>query len=338
MRESIQRQLNHIPENHVEIIPHYPNRGQHAPFSSSEHRIADGKGMVDDFHLFHGLHLSHYRFLAHRLQDHHPASDTVFEINHCYRGRVGWQMRDGGAVYLGPGDMDIHTTFCCADSIMEFPLGYYEGIAISIDVNRFAEDLPTFLKDAGFSRHQLFDDFCDSDVPLTLPSGSPLDRMLEALYRIPEKIRLPYYQLKVLEILLLFSVWKPGESGGKERNSDAEKTKRMKEIHAFLTENLEERHTVEELSKKFHINTTSLKEEFKAVYGAPIASYMKEYRMREAVRLMEETDWSLSHIAQRVGYASQSKFTKAFKEVMQALPGAFRKEGSPFRQRVRESR
>ena len=36
----------------------------------------------------------------------------------------------------------------------------------------------------------------------------------------------------------------------------------------------------EELSKQYLMNTTTLKSVFKAVYGMPIASYMKEYRMK----------------------------------------------------------
>ena len=92
------------------------------------------------------------------------------------------------------------------------------------------------------------------------------------------------------------------------------------------TKDLSCRFTIEELSRQYLINTSSLKEVFKAVYGLPIASYMKEYRIREAMRLLRETDESISSVAALVGYETQGKFTKAFRDVAQVLPSEYRKQ------------
>ena len=53
---------------------------------------------------------------------------------------------------------------------------------------------------------------------------------------------------------------------------------------------------------------------------------MKEARVREAMRLLRETDSSIADIAAAVGYESQGKFTKAFKDVAQALPTEYRRQ------------
>ncbi len=53
---------------------------------------------------------------------------------------------------------------------------------------------------------------------------------------------------------------------------------------------------------------------------------MKEYRIRKAAQLLRETEDSIAEIAARVGYENQSKFTAAFKELMQTLPTAYRKQ------------
>ena len=68
------------------------------------------------------------------------------------------------------------------------------------------------------------------------------------------------------------------------------------------------------------MNTTTLKSVFKAVYGMPIASYMKEYRMKVASNMLLQKDKSISEIAAAVGYKSQSKFTSAFRDIFQILP------------------
>ena len=53
---------------------------------------------------------------------------------------------------------------------------------------------------------------------------------------------------------------------------------------------------------------------------------MKENRIREAMRLLRETDESISSIAARVGYGTQGKFTKSFRDVAQVLPSEYRKQ------------
>ena len=92
-----------------------------------------------------------------------------------------------------------------------------------------------------------------------------------------------------------------------------------------MTEQLEQRFTIEELSKQYLINTSTLKEVFKAVYGLPIATYMKEYRVHQAMKLLRETDATIADIAAQVGYETQGKFSKAFKDVTQVLPTEYRK-------------
>lgn len=76
------------------------------------------------------------------------------------------------------------------------------------------------------------------------------------------------------------------------------------------------------------MNTTTLKSVFKAVYGMPIASYMKEYRMKLASNMLLQKDKSISEIAAAVGYKSQSKFTSAFGDIFQILPTAYQEQVS----------
>ena len=68
---------------------------------------------------------------------------------------------------------------------------------------------------------------------------------------------------------------------------------------------LKRHYTIEELSKQYLMNTTTLKSVFKAVYGMPIASYMKEYRMKLASNMLLQEDKSISGIAAAVGYKNQ---------------------------------
>ena len=105
----------------------------------------------------------------------------------------------------------------------------------------------------------------------------------------------------------------------------ADQVELVHEVHEYLLQHMEERITIEELARIFHINTTTLKAVFKSVYGNSLAAHIKEHRMERAAELLRSTDLSILEIAGRVGYDSQSKFTAAFKSAYQVLPKEYRK-------------
>lgn len=101
-------------------------------------------------------------------------------------------------------------------------------------------------------------------------------------------------------------------TGGEGRYT-AEQLDTIRRVHDLLTENLDRRYTIDELSRRFLINPSSLKEMFKAVYGKSLAAHIKEHRMELASELLRETGLSIAEIAERVGYENQSKFSAEFK-------------------------
>ena len=156
-------------------------------------------------------------------------------------------------------------------------------------------------------------------------SASPeISGIFSCLFEVPQKLLPSYYRIKMLELLLYLEQLKPSHVN-RLTSYQSELTVLIREIHDFITADLSKRFTIEELSKKYLINTTTLKKIFKAVYEKPIAAYMKEYRIRQAMLLLSQTDDSMADIAGQVGYVNQGKFTQAFKEQTQMLPTEYRK-------------
>ena len=100
----------------------------------------------------------------------------------------------------------------------------------------------------------------------------------------------------------------------------------VKQIHKRLISDLQERPTIEELAKEFLINTATLKNTFKGIYGQPIGTYMKEYRIRQAATMLRQTQATIAEIANKVGYENQSKFATAFRDVLNVAPAEYRKQ------------
>ena len=83
--------------------------------------------------------------------------------------------------------------------------------------------------------------------------------------------------------------------------------------------------TIDELSRRFLMNPSTMKALFKSVYGASLASHIREHRMAQAAKLLTEGDESIAQIARAVGYESQSKFSTEFHKAYGALPTEYRK-------------
>ena len=80
------------------------------------------------------------------------------------------------------------------------------------------------------------------------------------------------------------------------------------------------------MSERFSVPATALKECFKSIYGQPINTYMRNFRMDQAALLLQqEPQMGVAEIAGRVGYDSSSKFAAAFKEVKGKTPLEYRR-------------
>ena len=97
------------------------------------------------------------------------------------------------------------------------------------------------------------------------------------------------------------------------------------QVHDLLTENLDSRITIEQLSRHFLMNPSTMKELFKEVYGSSIAAHIRQHRMERASALLLESDDSVAQVARTVGYESQSKFTSEFKKAFSMLPTEYRR-------------
>ena len=303
-------------------IIHHTSLPDHRLWTDQLQVQTGGKGRIESYSVLPGIEASYNVFLAQQARFQHTPCGHVLEIFYCRNGRIGWNMQGDIAVYLGAGDLTIHSAVCCANSDMMFPLGYGEGLSISVDLQCLAADCPEILRAAQFDPSKLQSAFC-SKKPVALPSSAELEGIFQPLYTCPPSLRLAYLQLKAQELLLYLSQFQTGEKELTQYFS--RQTEQIKEIHSFLTEHLDQRFTIEDLSKRYLMNASTLKAVFKTVYGLPIATYMKEYRIHRAMERLREHDDSIASVAEQVGYSSQGKFTKAFKDVTHLLPTEYRK-------------
>lgn len=328
----IRSSLQHLPNGTLLIEP-YPDRGNTTFPPKKWVELQDtGKGLIELFHIFPGITLSRYQFLADHIIIHPFLGLDTLEVTHCRSGRIEWSFGNGTSFSLGEGDAALLTTGSYKNLVITSPSGYYEGISIFIDPKEVSTNFPPVLDNIPRNPELWKRPFLSQGKSAVFPAGQDSENIFRPLYDLPSDLRMPYFRLKIQELFLYLYRLSPDTN--RVDTGLTRRTALMQQIHQQLTAHPERRFTIEELSRQYLINTSTLKETFKAVYGMPIAAYMKKYRIQKAMELLLQTDENIAEIAAKVGYETQGKFTKAFKSFTGMTPSSYRKKyqtlDSPF--------
>nr|WP_255570386.1 AraC family transcriptional regulator [Cohnella sp. CFH 77786] len=108
----------------------------------------------------------------------------------------------------------------------------------------------------------------------------------------------------------------PAGSPGREK---------MSEIAAYIRQHYAEDLSLGFLAERFHFSPYYLSRTFKSVTGFSLTEYIQSVRVRQAQKLLKETDWSVTDVALRSGFDNFSHFGKVFKRIARLTPRDYRK-------------
>lgn len=97
------------------------------------------------------------------------------------------------------------------------------------------------------------------------------------------------------------------------------------DIADYISQNFTMPLNLDNLSERFFISKYYLCRVFKDMTGYSINEYVNIHRIRQAKKLLEETDLSISEISDQMGYKSVTYFEKVFKTYMTMSPLKYRK-------------
>lgn len=84
--------------------------------------------------------------------------------------------------------------------------------------------------------------------------------------------------------------------------------------------------TVVELASIACLSRSAFAERFSQIVGQPPLTYLTQYRLRLATRLLIQQDLSISRVSEKVGYASETAFSQAFRRQYDVSPSQYKKE------------
>lgn len=297
--------------------------------TTSEH----GGSTIARYPLFPGIQLFYQEFCQEHLdysQIRHDFSDDLITINHCRLGRFEAEFRNGEFIYLGEGDLSVNLP---ENSPIRhsFPLSHFYGIMLLISVeeaSRGIRELEAVIGKTGICLESLRDRLSPGNKFVIFRTAPALDHILTEMYEEQNRSRIFYLKLKVLELLLQLSVSDavvPEIRPYFYKNHVAA----VKAMTEYMVKHIDRHFTLEEMSERFQISLTSMKKCFRGIYGMPVHTYMRRYRMHTAAAMLRQTSLSIADIAERVGYTNPSKFTEAFKRIMEESPVEYRNKSCP---------
>ena len=264
-----------------------------------------GEGIMTRYPVLRGIELIYndMHIANVRKEENKAPCPDVMEINHCREGRFECEFPDGRTAYLGAGDLAVNM-LTHPSSNSWFPLSHYHGISVMVDLPAAQETL--------------------RQISFTM-GETAVD-----LYAVPPAVRSGYCKLKALELLLFLASADLPELREKRAYITRTQADTIRAIRTYLVEHLDRRITLPELSRRFGIPLTAMKQNFKTVYGESIGTYMQSYRMQKAMWLLLETDRSIVVIAGQVGYQNASKFSEVFRQFTGSTPTEYRKIPRPI--------
>ena len=277
--------------------------------------------------IYNDMHISVVREEQNKL----PCPD-VMEINHCREGRFECEFSDGRTAYLGAGDLAVNMLTHPTSSSW-FPLSHYHGISVMVNLPVAQETLRQIslvMNESTVDLDALRDRLCGGDTCFIMRATDAIQHIFSELYAVPPAIRSGYSKLKMLELLLFLAAAELPELRENRAYITRTQADTIRTIRAYLVEHLDQHITLLELSKRFDIPLTTMKQNFKTVYGDTIGTYIHSYRMQKAMWLLMETSQSITEVAGQVGYQNASKFSEVFRQFAGASPSEYRKTPRPI--------
>jgi AraC-like DNA-binding protein len=101
--------------------------------------------------------------------------------------------------------------------------------------------------------------------------------------------------------------------------------RKIAEISNYIETHYAEPLTLTHLSQSFYLSPYYLSRVFKEISGFSFIEYLNHNRIKEAQRLLRESNWKVLRIAESVGYDSIAYFGRVFKETVHMSPLQYRR-------------
>lgn len=140
-------------------------------------------------------------------------------------------------------------------------------------------------------------------------------------YNLNPSIKKLYYKGKGYELLSLF--FNRNEDPDAEQCPfliDEENVLKIRKAKDIVLANMAEPPGLQELADQVGLNLKKLKMGFKQIYGDSVYSFLFDYKMEYARKLLDSGSYNVNEVGLKIGYSTASHFISAFKKKFGTTP------------------
>ncbi|XHP73467.1 HTH-type transcriptional activator RhaR [Arenibacter antarcticus] len=134
-------------------------------------------------------------------------------------------------------------------------------------------------------------------------------------YNLHRSIKELYVKGKVYELISLY--FNKSEDADMENCPflvDEDNVRRIRKAKEIIIARMAEPPTLVELSEEIGLSLKKLKDGFKQIYGDSVFSFLFDYKMEYARKMLETGKYNVNEVGLKVGYSTASHFISAFKK------------------------
>lgn len=249
---------------------------------------------------------------------------SQFEIYYLLKGERNYFINQR-SYHVKKGDLVlINKNILHKTSTIDRQNSEHERILIQFDQNFFAS-LAEEMEAA-----ELFEIFKKKENVLSLNPEQQL-WLEEELFKLTaenKKTNEPenklYIKMMIVEILIFIKRISL-KSVSQNLDYPDQKHKNISKIAAYISQNYQKSLTLSELASKFNYSSAYLSRAFKEVTGFNFVEYKNNIRIKEASKLLQQSELSVTEIATEVGFNNITHFGRIFKEFTDLSPLEYRK-------------
>ncbi|GBF18393.1 regulatory protein PchR [Arenibacter sp. NBRC 103722] len=140
-------------------------------------------------------------------------------------------------------------------------------------------------------------------------------------YNLHPSIKELYIKGKVYELISLY--FNKSQDADVEQCPflvDEDNVKRIRKAKEIIISRMAEPPSLQDLSEEIGLSLKKLKEGFKQIYGDSVYSFLFDYKMEYARKMLESGKHNVNEVGLKVGYSTSSHFIAAFKKKYSTTP------------------
>jgi AraC family transcriptional activator of pyochelin receptor len=280
-----------------------------------------GESSFDEITLEKGFYVLHFQNESNLVQNfEREINSTFIQIHFCLRGNSKFLFNNGSYSF----DVLDNRSILLYNPQRVLPINLEIQpkttlISLLISIEKFHS---LFSKESGYipflsnenSNKKYYD---DKEIKPTV--SIVLQQIINS--NINSSIRELYVKGKVYELLSLhFQKDETAEGEYCPFLVDEQNVLKIRKAKEIIILRMAEPPSLQELANEIGLNIKKLKEGFKQIYGDSVFSFLFDYKMEHARRLLETNQFNVNEVGTQVGYSTASHFIAAFKKKFGTTP------------------